>query len=93
MLCLRTKSTYSYVGILARGGGILFFALGGSRIPIYTNFNDYNFATANRIGSKQEVELAIIIIKRTEKVAIDGGLFSLRSGYAKWELISTQSTN
>ena len=37
VLCLRTNSTYSYVGISARGGGILFFALGGSRIPIYTN--------------------------------------------------------
>ena len=55
--------------------------------------DDYKFLTADRTGSKQEVELAIIIIKMTVKVAINGGLFSLRSGYAKWVLISTQSTN
>ena len=72
--------------------GYYFWLSAAAEFQYTPTCDDYNFATADRTGSKQEVELAIIIIKRTVKVAIDGGLFSLRSGYAKWVLISTQST-
>jgi hypothetical protein len=60
----------------------------------YTPTRDqYNFATAQGTGCKTEVGIAIMIIKRTVKELIDLGLFSLRSGCAKYILISTQHAN
>ena len=52
----------------------------------------YNFATTERTGCKTEVEIAIMIIKRTVKEVIDLGLFSLRSGYVSYILINMQNT-